>query len=448
MKKVIYVISIIFILLGLVLIGLYLYSKPLYFNDSIKTLKVDSYNEEKDESIISISFKENYKGIKCSYSEKEDQPLKWVNIKNKKCTLTVKGNDLKYVYLKKGPFKKQEKITDLVLGIKVPKKIYLALNEKSKVNLTVKTIGNNLDIIYKPQKSGIIKVEKNEITGKKVGTTKVDIYINNRNQGSFTVDVTSLITKRPKKFNDNKKYLPCNKYNEKETAKLEDILKTKMESVGYPSRASAVEAIRFLMLDFKYQITYFFENGRLQSGGGMHYADGEGRYYHKGLYLNESKIADLENSFAKPAIWGCPLMNYEDYGTEYKAGTYHDNGLDCSGFITWGIYNGGFDVGDRGSGDNELDENEINDVGDKSEVTDEIIKSDKVKAGDLLSYWGHIAMIVGKTNDTLYVAESLWTFGGPVINEYDINKVDDEFTQLILMDKVYKEDGAYTDMWY
>ena len=226
------------------------------------------------------------------------------------------------------------------------------------------------------------------------------------------------------------------------------ILKSKIESVGgYGTRAAVVEAIRFLMLDFPYQVEYFFENGRVD--GGMHNADGEGRYYHRGLYLHEYKFKDLKYSYAGPAIWGCPLKNFEDWGTVFKKGQYKPNGLDCSGFVSWSIVNGGYDPGDKGAGDNLEDTNEINDIGgEKADTSVELFKSGKVKAGDLLGIWGHIAIIAGIDDEHVYVAESLWTFGGPVINTYTFEEATKEFVQTVLLDDYYEKDGLYTDMWY
>ena len=147
-------------------------------------------------------------------------------------------------------------------------------------------------------------------------------------------------------------------------------------------------------------------------------------------------------------MWGCPLKNFEDWGSTFKKGMYKPNGLDCSGFVSWAIYNGGYDVGDRGAGDNEKDYSELNDIGGKKvKITDEFVKSGKLKAGDIVGIWGHIAIVAGIDKDNVYVAESLWTFGGPVINTYKKNKLDDKFVQAVLLDEVYKKDGLYTEMW-
>lgn len=296
--------------------------------------------------------------------------------------------------------------------------------------------------------SDVVFVDGSKLIGKKVGKTVVSVTINDNYSKDIEVEVTKLIVKRPKKYNKNKKNLMCKYYSKNDARKLDEILENRIENVGgYGTRAAVVESIRFLLLDFPFQIEYFFENGRID--GGTHDADGERRYYHKGLYLDESKYKDLKYSYAGPAIWGCPLMNYEDWGTLFKKGTYKPNGLDCSGFVSWSILNGGFDVGDRGAGDNLQDNSEINDIGgEKVETSVNLFKSGKVKAGDLLGIWGHIAIVAGIDDDYVYVAESLWTYGGPVINKYTFEEASDGFVQVVLLEDLYKNDGLYTDMWY
>ena len=66
----------------------------------------------------------------------------------------------------------------------------------------------------------------------------------------------------------------------------------------------------------------------------------------------------------------------------------------------------------------------------------------------MLGIWGHIAIVAGIDDEHVYVAESLWTFGGPVINTYTFEEATKEFVQAVLLDDYYKEDGLYTDMWY
>ena len=129
------------------------------------------------------------------------------------------------------------------------------------------------------------------------------------------------------------------------------------------------------------------------------------------------------------------------------------NGLDCSGFITWVLVNGGFDPGDIGAGVSPGIK-DLTDYGEKTIFNAKVIKSGKVKVGDLLSSTGpgggHIAMIVGEDDEYYYVAESLWTSPnvGVVILPYSKKNLFKRYYYVMLMDSYYKEDGKLTKLWY
>ena len=179
----------------------------------------------------------------------------------------------------------------------------------------------------------------------------------------------------------------------------------------------------------------------------MHYVDGEGRYYNKGLYLSNSKKSNIKASLAGPSIWGCPLTNYDtSYGWTYK-GKY-PNGLDCSGFISWALYNAGIDVGDIGSGVTQ-GQDDISDLGEMHELTYEFANSDKYKVGDIIARDGHTAMIAGKDDENIYIAESL--LKGVVIEKFSYKNKNSKLYKLYgyinTLDGLYKSDGDYENMW-
>ena len=420
---------------------LYYYLESFYDFNVLNNMKLKSV----DDNSFVLKIDNIEKDIICGYSNSNNNKIIWNN--SSKCSLNV-NNKLKNVYIKKNFFVRSFEINDLVIGDNLPKKIYLALDDSTTINPKINLIDTKNDVKYESLDNKIVSVNDNKIIGKKVGNTKVRMTVNDNYTKDVEVEVTKLIVKRPKKFNNNKSNLKCNHYSKEDAKKLDDILANKIENVGGEgTRAAVVESIRFLMLDFPYQIEYFFENGRLS--GGVHEVDGEGRYYHKGLYLSEDKFKEISPSYVGPAIWGCPLMNFENWGSTFKKGYFKPNGLDCSGFVTWSIVNGGYNPGDRGAGDNLEDNTEINDIGgEKVDTSVELFKSGKVKAGDLLGIWGHIAIVAGIDNEHVYVAESLWTFGGPVINTYSFSEATNKFVQAVLLDNYYKEDGSYTDMWY
>ena len=74
-------------------------------------------------------------------------------------------------------------------------------------------------------------------------------------------------------------------------------------------------------------------------------------------------------------------------------------------------------------------------------------KDHNIKVGDLLNWWGHIAMLIGIDGDTYYVAESLSYIGGVRAMIYSKNELLKTFEYVVLMDKFYKNDGNYQKFW-
>ena len=143
--------------------------------------------------------------------------------------------------------------------------------------------------------------------------------------------------------------------------------------------------------------------------------------------------------------WGCQLYSGPSHGKR-------SNGFDCSGFVSWVLLNGGFDVGDIGAGlASHLD---LTDYGKRTKTSTDLIKQKKIKVGDLLSSegpsGGHIAIIVGEDDNTYYVAESLWTSPNVavVIIGYPKKTIFNRYYWVMLMDDYYKEDGNLTSLWY
>ena len=129
------------------------------------------------------------------------------------------------------------------------------------------------------------------------------------------------------------------------------------------------------------------------------------------------------------------------------------NGLDCSGFTTWVVYNGGFDIEDLAAHGGDDSIYNLNDIGEERELTLELSLSGEIKAGDLLGEVtvseGHSAIVIGVDKNNYYVAESLWESPlGVNINTYSKEEFPKKFETVNLMGSVYKEDGNYTAMWY
>ncbi|MDD6272956.1 MAG: hypothetical protein PUA90_05610 [bacterium] len=371
----------------------------------------------------------------------------WIKNIDKKCHLNYINNSNIYINVN-DEIINLSKDTINYIDIEDENKIYIAINDSyeyikmyvgDKNKLQVRS--TNKDVAYIDDNGKIIGLNK--------GTAKIYIEFNDKIK-EITVVVTDLITKKPNIFDHNKEALKCNQFTSDENDLLDNILESRIKSVGYQTRAGAVEAARFLTLEFPYKINYFNENGRLTTNG----IDAEGRYYHIGLYLHESRFSSISNSTSEPKIWGCSL-----YSTPQKK--YLLNGLDCSGFVSWTLLNAGFDIKDIGAGFKDGDDNDLTDYGDIKKLNNSL-KISEIKVGDLLHsahVGGHIAMIVGIENDTFYVAQALWN-NAPYsltkrntnsnyvqITQYNKNEIINVFDEVILMDKYYEKDGKLTNMW-
>ncbi len=448
MRKIATIILSIFVLISLTIsiIGIFLnfYISPIPVVESINI-------NEKNELIIKYKIDSKKYRNKIYYLLKTDNSIpkindNWILSKNNEISINMDKN-IYYVYLKNEDNKivKVNNTENLgkITSININKeKVYVAVNGEYKVNATYDSIGKiNDEIKWYSEDESIAKVDENgKITGIKKGTTKVYAEIMNE-KASLEVIVTNLITVKPNKFNSKKSYLPCGKYSKEDNDLLDEILKDRINDVGYKTRAATVEAARFLTLEFPYKIRYFSENGRGNTNG----VDGEGRYYHLGLYLHSSRYSNIKKKLNGPKTWGCSLYSGPSHG-------YRSNGFDCSGFISWVMLNGGFDVGDIGAGlAPHLD---LTDYGVRTKFNANVVNSGKVKVGDLLSSGGvnggHIAIIVGEDDNYYYVAESLWTPPNVavVIMPYSKKTIFNRYYYVMLMDSYYKEDGNLTKLWY
>lgn len=352
--------------------------------------------------------------------------------------------------------KKQTSNNDLIITKKEIKKIkgtfsssldkletyYLALNGKKKIDFifdypddfdkTISLVSDN---------ENVVKIENGILYGIDVGTSTITATLTDGNTKNYQIQVTDLIV--PPTLNKNKSYLPCERYTEDEAILLDKILESRVKEMGEGSRGGVLAAARFLTLEFPYTIGYFNENGRLNGHGYRPYIDGEGRYYHKGLYLSKSKYKSIVKSTKTgPKMWGCKL--YDNFVNRYKA-----NGFTCSGFVTWAMYNGGFETGDVGAGDYKQFNDDLSDLGPHKKITQEYMKSGNYKVGDFIARNGHAALIIGISDTTIYTAESL----PPKLKVYTYERYkgivnDPNLTYVIEMSDIYPNgDGITTDMW-
>lgn len=352
--------------------------------------------------------------------------------------------------------KKQTSNNDLIITKKEIKKIkgtfsssldkletyYLALNGKKQIDFifdypddfdkTISLVSDN---------ENVVKIDNGTLYGVGVGTSTITATLTDGNTKNYQIQVTDLIV--PPTLNKNKSYLPCERYTEEEAELLDNILRSRVKEMGEGSRGGVLAAARFLTLEFPYTIGYFNENGRLNGHGYRPYIDGEGRYYHKGLYLSKSKYKNIVKSTKTgPKMWGCKL--YDNFVNRYKA-----NGFTCSGFVTWAMYNGGFETGDVGAGDYKQFNDDLSDLGPHKKITQEYMKNGNYKVGDFIARNGHAALIIGISDTTIYTVESL----PPKLKVYTYERYkgivnNPNLTYVIEMSNIYPNgDGITTDMW-
>ena len=339
-------------------------------------------------------------------------------------------------------------ITEIDDGVKSIKfkvdTFYLAIGESEKLNYDIESSKDDYKLTWSSENEDIVSISDGKIVGVNLGTSVVTLKSESGKKAEVSVMVTDLI--RKPELDDKKKFLPCHAYTEEEAHIIDDALRTRVLNKGEGTRAALIETIRFITLSFKYKVSYFYENGRMHESG-VRKADGEGRYYHKGLYLSEDKFKDIKVSHKGPAIWGCPLTNLQDHN-RYKPGAKMPNGLDCSGFVTWSLYNSGLDVGDIGAGINDRHK-DMSDVGEMHSLTYEYANSSDYKVGDVIARWGHTALIAGKDSEYLYIAESL--LKGVRIEKVSYKNPNSSlykyYAYINKMDKEYSKNDDYTDMW-
>lgn len=395
---------------------------------------------------LEVSFKnKSDNSTNCLLSTNDEPVGKWVKIKNGVCTLNVAYGEYNlFIRDNFGNIKKYD--DNYVIDVVANDDEYVMYKGMQQdISYNILSVGNIKDnLVFRTDNEGIINVKENHINAVNYGKSKVNILYNGEILESVDVIVSNLI--RDVHSNEEKQYLSCEQFSQEEAILADKLLMKRVIDAGIGTRAGVVAAARFITLEFNYRIPYFYENGRLNNYDPYIYVDGEGRYYHKGLYLHSDKYKDLKATFVGPAAWGCYLKNFTN-AAPFISGEYYPNGLDCSGFISWILYNGGMDIGDIGAGI-DINHFDYTDVGVKKNITNELIYSAEVKAGDLIGLNGHIAIIVGIDNTNYYIAEALPTTGGVAITTVRKDNIATSmYKYIMLMDKVYNGDGNYTVMW-
>ena len=449
MKKV-FIIVLFLSLAGLIFLGgRYIYFKYMYvpfeveFKDTLVT-----YDKENNVIKLNINVVSNAEELYYAVSYDKGKDLDYSKVDGAINT-SVNPTNCYFYFKNENDDKLSYKLSDVVdiKGLSVNYKqstFYMYEGEKNSIDFDVVTLYDTDSSKYtlKSQDESIAVVQDNEIIAVSPGKTYV--YVEGLdNLEKVEVIVSNLFTSY--QINNSKPFIGCKEYSNEEAEILDSALKARIAMKGYATRAGVVEAARFFLLQFPYRVNYFPENGRLSSSG-RRYADGEGRYYHEGLYLSESDYDSIVAKVTGPAMWGCPL--YAASGEEDQpAGNYYANGLDCSGFISWIFINGGYDVGDIGAGFSSA--YDFSDLGERKPITYQLLSSGKIKAGDLIAQDGHMAMIIGIDDNNVYVGDILIYNVGTRVRKFTYSELASYkyLDYIIPMDDFYGKDGNYSNMW-
>lgn len=190
-----------------------------------------------------------------------------------------------------------------------------------------------------------------------------------------------------------------------------NLLKNRINSVGgMGSRSAVVEAGKYLSEEEN--IPYFWG----------------GKFYEVGVCEDWNKIKKVSSEGS----------DIQFVGDEWPFG------LDCSGFVSWAIINGGYKMNVSFTGDyyNYIKPNTM-------VFSVESLCSGKVKEGDLLFRKGHIALItdIDLDNNTIKVAEEKGAKYGMVVTNTTIDNFvnSNNYSDIYLMEDYYNDKNNLLD---
>ena len=435
-KNRIILIIIFLLILVILLMSLQKYNLPPEITNVIYN---KDYNKDKTKNVSLEIKRHNLNNVYCKFESSIDSS-DWIKVIDGKCTNKVKTNKYKITLKYNGKltidYEKEFDIDGVIsFDASIPVK-YLAVGNTTKIDTKLDYVGEKYSkVSFSSSNNSLATVsEDGVVTSHGDGKVKLVASVGN-NKKEFDLITTSLL--RKPEVNNNKEVLPCKAYTKEQIKTLDDILDMKIKDAGVKTRAAVVEASRYLTLELPYKVPYFYENGRLSFTNKV---DGEGRYYHKGLYLGEDKEKEITLNSTGPASWGCPLRDAE-------SGLWGRNGLDCSGFVTWVLVQAGLDLGDIGAGITGA--RDYTNVGIYQRINYDLLTSGKVKPGDLIGWDGHIAVIAAMDENDIYVAESLEN--GVIVDGYNYSnrysRFYSRYQHIIDMSANYVGDGNLKNMW-
>ena len=191
---------------------------------------------------------------------------------------------------------------------------------------------------------------------------------------------------------DNRLFLKCNSYTDQEVEILNKEFDHAIESA--PTTRGKVTAAAIFMVGLNFSVPYAYE---VTTPGYELVA----RYTRKGFFLRSFE----ENGYSHPA-WGCNVMRVPNSHPAVKnLSDIYANGLHCSSFVSWCLYNGG---AAEASMLNKIFASQYRNFPGSTEIS--LAQGAMlIEPGDLLWFEGHVAIVIGIIKDKVIFAESaIW----------------------------------------
>lgn len=199
-----------------------------------------------------------------------------------------------------------------------------------------------------------------------------------------------------------------------------------VRTAGYKTRNGVVAAGLYLSSHIGVHIPYFWTGGHYHSYSG---------YQDKG-----------DNLMGVPNKWGCQVkMAFGGTGAQ-KDGSLYPFGVDCSGFVAWAIFNGGYYTGDQSQEIFINTKSTPSSIGGVS-VSNVSVGSSKgkIKPGDIAWKKGHVGLVVEVSDSGFTVAEAKSYKKGLIVTNHKYSSSN--FAKIILMDNFYSNYKKSSSLW-
>ncbi len=258
-----------------------------------------------------------------------------------------------------------------------------------------------------------------------------ELYLSKQEQGLANYDKMKLALERVVQSNEQINTVGSNANNTNMIkcgtgSKYNTALYNNVRTAGYKTREGVVAAALYLSSHIDVHIPYFWSGGHFHSYNG--YKD------------TGTNFMGVSNK------WGCDVkMAFGGTGLQ-KNGVAYPFGMDCSGFVVWSIYNGGYYTGDESQQLVFSTSSVPSNIGG-IKVSNVSFKNSKgqVKPGDIAYTKGHVGLVVEVSSNKITIAEERGYKYGLVITELSYSS--SRFSHIVLMDNFYSNYQKGKSLW-